>query len=224
MKSILLNAKGIALVTALMFTMITLGIVMALLYVLTQSIKISAATKRYRNVTEAAYGGSELMAFDVIGNAWKNISSAGGMTNSLVSTYSRLNLSAVASNPCFTQKLRAPATQWSSCSPTQKSMEIATIRSSPDLSFLLKGTAPGTIYKVYAKIVDTSSGNTDTAASALLNASDSDGLLSGSGTAYNKTGGNIPVQHIPFGYRIEVQGENETNGSEKANVTVLYAY
>jgi hypothetical protein len=34
----------------------------------------------------------------------------------------------------------------------------------------------------------------------------------------------VPVQHIPFGYRIEVQGEKETNAIEKANVTVLYAY
>lgn len=225
MKLILRNNKGIALVTSLMLTMITLGIVMALFYVITQSIKISSATKRYRNVTEAAYGGGELMAFDIIGNAWKNYSSAGGALNKLASTYSNINLSASASNDCFTQKLSSPISNWTNCSSPQKSMDISSIRSSPDLTFLLKGTSSNQNYKVYAKIVDTSSGNTDTASSAMLSISDKDGLLSGSGTAYNKTGaGNVNIQHVPFGYRIEIQGEKETDAIEKSNVTVLYAF
>ena len=225
MKLILSNNKGIALVTSLMLTMITLGIIMALFYVITQSIKISAATKRYRNVTEAAYGGGELMAFDIIGNAFKNVSSAGGMSNSLVSTYSNINLSVSASNDCFKQKMLSPVSNWTNCSSPQKSMELSTIKSSPDLTFLLKGTSNNQNYKVYAKIVDTSSGNTDTASSSMISASDSGGLLSGSGSAYNKTGaGGVPIQHIPFGYRIEVQGEKETNAIEKSNVSVLYSY
>lgn len=225
MKLILSNNKGIALVTSLMLTMITIGIVMAMFYIMTQSIKISAATKRYRNVTEATYGGGELMAFDIIGNAWKNFSSSGGMSNGLVSTYGNINLAVTAPNDCLTQKLSSPSSNWSNCSVSQKSMELSTIKSSPDLTFLLKGTSSSQHYKVYAKIVDTSSGNTDTASSAMINSSDSDGLLSGSGTAYNKTGtGGVPIQHIPFGYRIEVQGEKETNSLEKSNVMVLYAY
>ncbi len=224
MKSILSNTKGIALVTSLMFTLITLGIVLALLSIITQSIKISAATKRYRNASEAAYGGGELMAFDIMDNAWKNISLSGGVTTGLVTRYGGINLSAAVSDPCFSQKLRSSSAYWTDCSATQKSMELSTITSSPDLTFLLKGTSSNQNYKVYAKIVDTSSGNTDTASSAMVNADDSDGLLSGSGTAYSKTGGSIPIQHIPFGYRIEVQGENETNAVEKSNVTILYAY
>ncbi len=225
MKALLSNNKGVALVTSLMLTMITLGIVMALFYILTQSIKISAATKRYRNVTEAAYGGAELMAFDVIGTAWKNYSSAGGMSNGLVSTYGNIDLAVSSPNDCLTQKLSSPAANWSNCSSPQKSMELSTIKSSPDLTFLLKGTTSSQHYKVYAKIVDTTSGNTDTGSSSMINPSDSDGLLSGSGTAYSKTGaGGVPIQHIPFGYRIEIQGEKETNALEKSNVMVLYAY
>ncbi len=211
--------------TSLMLTMITLGIILAMFYIMTQSIKVSAATKRYRNVTEATYGGGELMAFDIIANAWKNYSSAGGMSNKLISTYGNINLAVSAPNDCFTQKLSSPSGNWTGCSSNQKSMDISTIKSSPDLSFLLKGTSSAQNFKVYAKIVDTSSGNTDTASSAMLNTSDSEGLLSGSGSAYNKTGaGGVPIQHVPFGYRIEVQGEKETNAIEKSNVTVLYAY
>lgn len=224
MKSILSNNRGVALITSLMLTMITLGIVMALFYIITQSIKVSAATKRFRNVTEATYGGGELMAFDIIGNAFKNQSSAGGMANQLVSTYSNIGLAVSIPNDCFKEKISSPVSSWSSCTTTQKSMELASIKSSPDLTFLLKGTSVGQNYKVFAKIVDTSSGNTDTASSAMLNTSDSEGLLSGSGSAYNKTGGGIPLQHIPFGYRIEVQGEKETNAIEKSNVTIMYAY
>lgn len=225
MKTILLNNKGVALVTSLMLTMITLGIVMALFYILTQSIKISAATKRYRNVTEAAYGGAELMAFDIIGNAWKNYSSSGGMSSRLVSTYGNIDLAVSSPNDCLTQKLSSPSANWSNCSASQKSMDLASIKSSPDLTFLLKGISSGQHYKVYAKIVDTSSGNTDTASSSMISPNDSDGLLSGSGSAYNKTGaGGIAIQHIPYAYRLEVQGENESNALEKSNVMVLYAY
>lgn len=225
MKYIVSNNKGIALVTSLMLTMITMGIVMALFYIITQSIKISAATKRYRNVTEATYGGGELMAFDIIGNAFKNMSAAGGMSSQLASTYANIDLSMAASNDCFKQKLSSPSSNWTGCTSTQKSMELSTIKTSPDLSFLLKGTTTAQNYKVYAKVVDTTSGNTDTASSSMLNSADTGGLLSGSGSAYSKTGtGGVAIKHIPFGYRIEVQGEKATNAIEKSNVTVLYAY
>lgn len=225
MKSILSNNKGVALLTSLMLTMITLGIVMSLFYIITQSIKVSAATKRYRNVTEATYGGSELVAFDIIGSAFKNMSSAGGMSNQLVSAYANVDLSMLASNNCFKQKLSSPSSSWTSCTSTQKSMELLTVKTTPDLTFLLKSTAAGQNYKVFAKIVDTTSGNTDTASSSMLSSSDSGGLLSGSGSAYNKSGaGGVAIQHIPYAYRIEVQGEKETNAIEKSNVTVLYAY
>lgn len=227
MKLLLLNNRGVALVTSLMLTLITLGMVLILFYILTHSIKISAANKRYRNATEAAYGGAEFVNYDVIDTAWKNFSSAGGMSTKLASTYGNVNMSILASNDCLKQKLSSPASNWTSCSSLQKSTEILSIKSAADLTFLLKGTTVGQHFKVYAKIVDTSSGNTDVASSSILNANDSGGLLSASGSAYSKSGaggGGVPIQHIPYGYRIEVQGEKETNPIEKSNVSVLYAY
>lgn len=224
MKSILSNNKGIALVTSLMLTMITLGIIMALFYLITQSIKISAASKRYRNVTEATYGGAELVAFELIGTAWKNYSSAGGAANKLVATYGNIDLAVPVPNDCLTQKLSSPTSKWTNCTAQQKAMDLSSIKGAPDLTFLLKGAATGQHYKVYAKIVDTSSGNTDTS-SLITNASDQEGLISASGSAYSKTGGSqVSMMHIPYGYRIEVQGQPEVKSQEQTNVTVLYAY
>jgi len=224
MKKRLADNKGIALVTALMLTLITMGIVMALFYMITQSVKLSAANKRYRNVTEATYGGAELVAFDIIGTAWKNYSSSAGATSKLVSTYGNVDLTASVSNDCFIQKLSSPTSSWTSCGAAEKSMDISSVKSDPDISFLLKGAATGQNYNVYAKIVDTTAGNTDTF-SLISDSSDKDGLISASGSSYSKTGGSqVSMMHIPFSYRIEVQGQPAANQLEKSNVTVLYAY
>lgn len=224
MKRIMSNNKGVALITSLMFTLIILGIIMALFYMIAQSIKVSAASKRYRNVTEATYGGAELVAFELIGTAWKNYSSAGGAASKLVSTYGNVNLAVTVPNDCLIQKLSSPTSSWTNCTAQQKTMELSSIKAAPDLSFLLKGTATGQHYKVYAKIVDTSAGNTDTGA-LITDTGDAGGLMAASGTAYSKTGASqVQMMHIPYGYRIEVQGEPEANLREKSNVTVLYAY
>ncbi|MDA8429292.1 MAG: pilus assembly PilX N-terminal domain-containing protein [Geobacteraceae bacterium] len=228
MKLIVSNNKGIALVTSLMLTLVILGIVMALFYVLTQSMKISAATKRYQSVTEATYGGSEFMAFDLIGNAWKNYSSAGGMSSQLVNSYGNINLAVSTSDDCLRQKLSSPTTNWTKCSAAQKSMDIASIKTSPDMTFLLKGAATGQHYKVYAKILEATAGNTDTSAGSMLTAADSGGFDDASGVAYQTPytggGGGAAIKQIPYTYRIDVQGEKETNPMEKSNVSVLYAY
>lgn len=224
MKKVFSDNKGVALVTALMLTMLTMGIIMSLFYIMTQAIKISAASKRYGNVTEATYGGAELMAFELIGTAWKNYSSAGGAASKLVSAYGNIDLAVAIPNDCLTQKLSSPVSSWTNCSAQQKAMEISTIKSTPDLTFLLKGATTGQNYKVYAKIVDTSSGNTDTS-SLISSTSDSGGLIAASGSSYSKTGGSqVSMMHIPYSYRIEVQGEPEAKVQEKNNVTVLYAY
>lgn len=223
MKVMLKNNKGVALVTSLMLTLISLGIIMALFYIITQSIKISAASKRYASAKEAAYGGGALMAFDVLAIAWKNYSSSAGVASSLVSQYGNVNLSVSASDKCLRQKMSSAPANWSACSSGQKSLDLSSIKSSPDLSFLLKGASVSQHYKVFAKIVDTSTGNTDSGGA--VSTEDPEGLIKASGSAYSREGaGGIPVMHVPYNYRIEVQSEKESNPMEKSNVTVLYAY
>lgn len=224
MKKILSNNKGVALITSLMLTLISLGIIMALLYIITQSVKVSAANKRYRNASEATYGGAELVAFELIGTAWKNYSSAGGAASKLVASYGNVNLAVPVANDCLTQKLSSPSSSWTNCTAQQKALDLPSIKAAPDLTFLLKGTSSGQHYKVLAKIVDTTSGNTDTS-SLITDTSDKEGLISASGSSYSKTGASqVSMMHIPYSYRIEVQGQSEFNSLEKSNVTVLYAY
>lgn len=221
MKVMLKNNKGVALVTSLMLTLISLGIVMALFYIITQSIKISAANKRYTSVKEAAYGGGELMAFDVLATAWTNY--ATGVASSLVSKFGNVDLSVSISDECMRQKMSSAPANWTACSSGQKSLDLPSIKSSPDLSFLLKGASVAQHYKVFAKIVDTSAGNTDPVASSIETGAAED-LITASGSAYSRDAGGVPVMHVPYSYRIEVQSEKESNPMEKSNVTVLYAY
>jgi hypothetical protein len=85
-------------------------------------------------------------------------------------------------------------------------------KNDPDITFLLQATTKSP-FKVYAKIIDTFQGNTDTANNKnlreALNVTDS---VAESG------------QTITSSYSIEVQTERSTNPQEKANLSVLYAY
>ena len=54
MKS-LQNERGIALITSLLLTLISLAIVLAVLYLITQGIQVSGSSKRYTNAREASF-------------------------------------------------------------------------------------------------------------------------------------------------------------------------
>src|SRR5512138_531570 len=69
------NQDGIALITALMFTLISLGMIMALLYYVLAGTRMSGAQKRYRNALEASYGGTEFITKAVIPRLFNNYSS-----------------------------------------------------------------------------------------------------------------------------------------------------
>src|SRR5512133_4037952 len=64
------NNKGIALVTSLLFTLISLGIIMALLTIVIQGTKVSAANKSYKTAIQAGYGAVELVTRDILPSAF----------------------------------------------------------------------------------------------------------------------------------------------------------
>ena len=68
------NEDGIALVTALMFTLITLAMIMTLMYYVLLGTKMSAAQKKYRNSLEASYGGTEFVTKAIIPKLFSNFS------------------------------------------------------------------------------------------------------------------------------------------------------
>src|ERR1039458_2481388 len=60
------NEQGIALVTSLMITLISLTMIMALLYMMTTGIQVSGMQKRYKTVVDATYGGADVVAKDIL--------------------------------------------------------------------------------------------------------------------------------------------------------------
>jgi hypothetical protein len=212
------NEKGIALVTALLLTLIGLGIIMVLMYSVTANIKVSAASKRYKNVVEAAYGGVSLSVNEFIpslNNAIFGDYSSG--VSDLLTKYAasdKINLD-IPSLACLRDKLDNATANWSaSCSKTPDPKD------SPDMTFVLKSTLSGLSsnqgFKVYTKIVGTPiKGNTDKA--------DRPNLRKGENVIESAEVEGTGVT-IPTTYRVEIMAEQETNPREKANISVLYAY
>jgi hypothetical protein len=197
------NQRGIALVTALMFTLISLAIIMTLLYFMTQGIQASASHKRYKTALEASYGGAEIVLKEVIPQIFQGYSSS-----QLNTAFSGIGMHIDATTSCLKLKLTTPTSKWpSSCSQTLDP------KSSSDLNFTLQAQgASSAPFTVYSKIVDTVTGNTDTS-----------GLqLEGSGVA--EAGSIVTPQHFPYFYRVEVQGERSTHATEHANLDIQYAY
>lgn len=211
----LLNNKGIALVTALMFTLISLGIVMLLLTSIIQGTRTTAASKAYRSSLEASFGAVDVVAKNLLPTLYQ-----GKTTADLITALSGIGLE-VPSGVCFDQKVANPTSLWSSCSADNKTL-IPT--DSPDLTFTLKATNDNVGFKVYTKIVDTRCGG-DPALGQPCSNSDSSGVdyLDAGGGVTTSTG-TVTPQHRPAYYRIEVQGERATNAKEKTQLSVLYAY
>lgn len=201
------NEKGIALVTSLMLTLISLAIVMALLYLITWQTKQSAAHRRYRTAIEASYGGTEMIAKQVVPYIFANHTTAGlaaqlGFAGSLQTSGSL----------CWNTKLQTPTANWGTACGTNPTNPDASVM--PDVTIPLQGTQNST-YNVFGKIVDTVPGNSDVSGYDLLD----------SGSGVTGTASGVAPKHNPALYRIEVQGQAASQpSSEKARLSVLYAY
>lgn len=205
--------EGAALVTALLLTLLSLVISTALLYSVTLGAKNSASHKRYSTALAAAQGGVEVLANEIVPRLF-GITTSGSLTEAslgeVADTFSFMNLSFPAGNPqCLQQKLSRRTEEWSACSPAGASGDPATL---PDVTFTLKGTGSPGGYQVATKIVDTVPGN------SFLGRIELD---AGGGVEWKDEG--VYPQHVPYLYSIGVQGESG-NASEKARLSVLYAY
>jgi hypothetical protein len=182
--------------------------------------KMAGAERSYRNSLDAAYGGTDLIAKDILPRlAMSNYS-----TNKVASAFGGLagaiSLNINNSNPVTNQlqiKLTQNTANWPSQMQGQTASQKLDPKYLPDFQFQLKGnTNDPTNFKVYAKVVDTVTGNSDRSGNELLN--------SGAGVTGISTGGNVSPKHNPNLYTIEIQGEKATNPKEKARLSVLYAY
>jgi|ERR1039457_1861330 hypothetical protein len=200
------NNKGFALITSLMLTLISLTIVMALLYMITQGTQQSGQNKKYRTALEASYGGAELFTKDILPFVLKNYSSTTFMTDiASNSNFGAVNI-VVGNQKCLQVKLKNATSGWGTCNNT------ADPAVSPDLTFTMPASTNGIPFTVYSKIVDTVNGNTDIS-----------GLqLEGAGVAESQAVLSPP--HFPYVYRVEIQGQRQSSSTAKANIEVLYAY
>jgi hypothetical protein len=206
------NEKGVALVTALMLTLVMLAICMTLLYMVMQSTKSSASQKRYSTAVAASYGGTEiikdvmprLLSYSSVGSALPAMTGFNNVGLAFPQASSDLD--------CLKQKLKLAPADWTACSADNKTVNA---KSKPDFTFSLNGLTVGQGYKVYSKIVSTVAGNSDM--------SGVDYLEAGLGVA-QAGGGVIAPQHFPSLFTIEVTGEKAFQAKESAQLSVLYAY
>jgi hypothetical protein len=201
------NEKGIALVTTLMLTLIGLGIILCLLYMITGGAKMSGTNKRYKTTLEASYGGAEILVKDIVPYMLQNIDST-SLLGSLESSFSAIS-PAVTDINCLKAKITTDTAYWTSCSAT--ATDSSTPANSPDITFNLQGTSSNTIL-VYAKIVSTKAGNTSMSGLTL------------EGSSSSETPSTITPQHLPYMYTIETQGKKTGDTSATAHLEVLYAY
>lgn len=196
---------GIALVTALIMTLISLTIVMAVMYMINMNITRTGAMKSYRTALEASHGGTDMVIKEIVPELLKNFANV-DFVDDLQTQFSTINFTVNTTAECIQDKLTKKSGDWdAACSQAQD------LRAARDFSFQLQATG-GQPYSIYTKIIDTIVGNTDTS-----------GLqLEGAGVAESTS--VLSPQHVPYVYRVEVQGERSQNAVERANLTVLYAY
>lgn len=210
-----------ALVTALMLTLISMTIVMYLLLMVTSGIKQSGANKRYRTALEASYGGTEIMTKEVLPYIFLTTITNGGTNPGTAASglfASALNFTA-ETDACLLQKLTS-STNWTAC---KSSSQLSDAKNAPDFTMKLNA-ASSTLnpspdpFTVYAKIVNTECGDKRTyAAGGKCTNSDLSGIFLDAGIPTD-------MERKPAIYKIEIQAERSTNAQEKSKMAILYAY
>jgi len=204
------NEKGLALVTVLVLSLITLAIISALIYMVIQGTRVSGAYKRYGTALEAASGGAEIAA-DFINDRGKMV--IPGLLNLPNSCdcgdpdNPNDNLDSLGVRTCLCDKLCDSTADWlAGCNLTLDPTD------SPDLVFDLAGI--NTNYHVSVKIVDTIRGNSDLSGETLAGA----GVVS-------STSGMISAPPVPYLHRVEINSEDIAGVlEERSRISALYAY
>lgn len=215
MTALIRNPKGIALITTLMFTLISMGFIMMLLYTVTQSTITSGAAKRYQNAREASFGGMEVIAKEIIPNMF-----AGYSTSKIIGDYNASNLD-MSMSSCFKSKLFNSTGNWSGCGANSTS---TLAEQSPDVTFTLKSTSDNVGFTVYSKIVDTTCGGNTLIGQTCSNSDPSGIDYLDVGGGVTNAAGTVTPQHLPAYYRIEITGQRKQNPSERSRLSLLYMY
>lgn len=196
------SEKGVVLVVVLVLSAVALAIMTALIYMITTGTQTSGLQKRYKTALEAGIGG---------GTIFCQLISARGDTTLIGSTnLNNFNITTPAgckdtgTDIGINAKLLSPSSSWINCNNS------LSINPADDTTYDMKVDL-GT-YRVYAKIVTTTPGNT------VANS----GFLTGSVATSNT--GLVAVTPISYLYAVEVVSENSARVDERAKLSILYQF
>jgi hypothetical protein len=219
---VLLNEEGIALVMVLILALISLAIVSAMLFMVTQGTVISGAQKFYRTAEEASTGGAELSVeylssrgvFNLLGNSFVSGCNCGNPAD----PNDNVDLNQGGIRTCRCDKLcnsrLTTAVDWQLCDEDTGTAGFQfdpNPKVNPDVHFVVGN------FTVYSKIIDTVRGNTDVGGVV------ASGELGGSAVS-SSTAGVVTPPLTPYLYRMEVLAEATDNPRERSKISVLYAY
>lgn len=205
------NERGVALVMVLILSLISLAVVSAMLFMVTQGTRMSGYHKIFRTAEEAGLGAVSLATEFVYNHS-----------SSLPSEWVA-DLSAVAGNSvCLEEKLMSTTAKWTNCEatagvlwndPSALASDKFAADNLPDLTVQLSD------YTVFTKIVETVGGNSQMGGGAGYAGLVGSPVVSN----YRESIGITPELH-PWLYRMEIQAQKTDNPRERSRYSVLYAY
>ena len=200
------HRTGAALIAVTAMIVVASLVVAGVYYFLQRGTVVSGLEKRYQTAREASLGGIDVFTKEVVAGVLQG-SNLSVIVNNF-NTSVNATVTRGATDTCFTTKITGATADWGACA-----ISLSDPKTSPDVTFRLSAVASGQYYNVYAKIVDTVPGNSDRSGFS----------LEGQGVAEGGSG-MIAVEHFPYMYRIDTQGERLAAPEEKAKFTILYAY
>lgn len=203
------SERGAALVIVLAIVVMSTALLAVVMHFMQKGTETSALEQKYETAKDASLGAIDVFAKEIIPLAISStLTSALGNFNTITSA----TITKVATDTCFGDKLTKSTseTNWAGCADYEEA-HSANPKEAPDIRFKLSSTN-GPDYTVYTKIVDTVGGNSNTSGIT----------LEGTGVA-ESSGSIVSVQHFPYMYTMEVQGERAEK-SERASFEALYAY
>lgn len=226
MKSPICNDKGLALVMALLISVIVLSMAAGLIYMVTTGSQLSGVDKRHM-IALAATGeqgivaqlinrrnGSLEAALDAAVNyapspiACNNV---GGVTLPDLTTCTDLG-----NYTGLEAKIKLPTACWSASCDTSLTID-PTNSNTYDFSYDVAG------YRTYGKIVDTTLGNTTSGGGSGTGSRGSRDLVV-TGVVLNDPGQSGGSPTIPYLYTIELHAQSINNPTEKLKLSILYQY
>ncbi len=197
------NQQGIALISALMIGFVSMLMISALLYMITNGTFISGSKTRYQMALESGHGGMNFFTKEIIqrGLSGADLSAVAGSFSGVVAP--------VATNAEFNAKLTTTGDITDGTYPN--TLVDTTITFAYPVDAVI--TSPLDPLVVSTVIVSTSRGNSGTSTNLL-----------GGGGVVNTTSGTITPQHIPYLYQTQTRAEKSTNPVENAQLSAVYAY